>query len=185
MADARGIEKRRAPTRAAWGIAMLVTGDHVRNSAITTQIVRAARTCFAREVLEDVFAAMTEAGVRVVPAHRSAHHGQGERQHGARARAAEDASGDRHRPSGVDHVVDEQHRAWRNYELRLADRAPHGREPLGRVGVHGGPHFAVPPGPVLLVDDVIDTGWTMTVAARILRRAGAGAVLPFALAAVG
>jgi ATP-dependent DNA helicase RecQ len=38
---------------------------------------------------------------------------------------------------------------------------------------------------VLLVDDVIDTGWTMTVAARILRRAGASAVLPFALAAVG
>ena len=43
----------------------------------------------------------------------------------------------------------------------------------------------LPPGPVLLVDDVIDTGWTMTVAARILRRAGAGAVLPFALAAAG
>ncbi|GAA3560243.1 RecQ family ATP-dependent DNA helicase [Amycolatopsis ultiminotia] len=37
-------------------------------------------------------------------------------------------------------------------------------------------------GPVLLVDDVIDTGWTMTLAARLLRRAGADAVLPFALA---
>jgi ATP-dependent DNA helicase RecQ len=49
----------------------------------------------------------------------------------------------------------------------------------------GEPSFAVPPGPVLLVDDVIDTGWTVTVAARILRRAGAGAVLPFALAAAG
>jgi ATP-dependent DNA helicase RecQ len=49
----------------------------------------------------------------------------------------------------------------------------------------GEPQFAVPPGPVLLVDDVIDTGWTVTVAARVLRRAGAGAVLPFALAAVG
>jgi ATP-dependent DNA helicase RecQ len=49
----------------------------------------------------------------------------------------------------------------------------------------GEPQFAVPPGPVLLVDDVIDSGWTVTVAARILRRAGAGAVLPFALAAVG
>ena len=49
----------------------------------------------------------------------------------------------------------------------------------------GEPRFAVPPGPVLLVDDVIDTGWTVTVAARVLRRAGAGAVLPFALAAVG
>jgi ATP-dependent DNA helicase RecQ len=37
-------------------------------------------------------------------------------------------------------------------------------------------------GPVLLVDDLIVTGWTMTVAARLLRAAGAPAVLPFALA---
>jgi len=38
-------------------------------------------------------------------------------------------------------------------------------------------------GPVLLVDDLIGSGWTMTVAATLLRRAGAPAVLPFALAA--
>ncbi|WP_199434952.1 RecQ family ATP-dependent DNA helicase [Qaidamihabitans albus] len=37
-------------------------------------------------------------------------------------------------------------------------------------------------GPVLLVDDLVDTGWTMTLAARLLREAGAPAVLPFALA---
>jgi ATP-dependent DNA helicase RecQ len=36
-------------------------------------------------------------------------------------------------------------------------------------------------GPVLLVDDRIETGWTMTVAARLLREAGAPGVLPFAL----
>ncbi|MGP9539628.1 DEAD/DEAH box helicase [Brachybacterium sp. AOP43-C2-M15] len=36
--------------------------------------------------------------------------------------------------------------------------------------------------PILLVDDVIDTRWTMTIAARLLRRAGAGPVLPLALA---
>jgi ATP-dependent DNA helicase RecQ len=47
------------------------------------------------------------------------------------------------------------------------------------------PAFDVPAGPVLLVDDMIDTGWTMTVAARLLRRAGATAVLPFALAQAG
>jgi ATP-dependent DNA helicase RecQ len=51
--------------------------------------------------------------------------------------------------------------------------------------------FALPPevadalprlsGPVLLVDDVLDSGWTMTVAARQLRLAGAPAVLPFVL----
>ena len=39
-------------------------------------------------------------------------------------------------------------------------------------------------GPVLLVDDVVDTRWTMTVAGRQLRRAGVQ-VLPFALAVVG
>jgi len=37
-------------------------------------------------------------------------------------------------------------------------------------------------GPVLLVDDRIDTGWTMTMAAALLRHGGAPAVLPFALA---
>ena len=37
-------------------------------------------------------------------------------------------------------------------------------------------------GPVLVVDDRIETGWTMTVTARLLRQAGAPAVLPFALA---
>jgi ATP-dependent DNA helicase RecQ len=36
--------------------------------------------------------------------------------------------------------------------------------------------------PVLLVDDRIETGWTMTVAAMVLRDCGASAVLPFALA---
>lgn len=38
-------------------------------------------------------------------------------------------------------------------------------------------------GPVLLVDDVTDTGWTLTLAARMLRAAGAPQVLPLALAA--
>ena len=39
------------------------------------------------------------------------------------------------------------------------------------------------PGPVLLVDDVADSRWTLTVAAGLLREAGAPAVLPFVLAA--
>ncbi len=47
------------------------------------------------------------------------------------------------------------------------------------------PAFPLPAGPVLLVDDVIDTGWTMTVAARLLRRGGVSGVLPFALARAG
>jgi len=36
----------------------------------------------------------------------------------------------------------------------------------------------VPDGPVLLVDDVLRTGWTATVAAALLADAGAAAVLP-------
>jgi ATP-dependent DNA helicase RecQ len=37
-------------------------------------------------------------------------------------------------------------------------------------------------GPVLLVDDLADSRWTVTVAGRALRLAGAGPVLPFVLA---
>ena len=52
--------------------------------------------------------------------------------------------------------------------------------------------FVVPPelaaalagldGPVLLVDDLVDSRWTLTVAGAALRQAGAPGVLPFALA---
>ena len=40
----------------------------------------------------------------------------------------------------------------------------------------------IPKGPVLLVDDVFDSGWTMTIIAALLRRAGSGPVWPIALA---
>lgn len=40
-------------------------------------------------------------------------------------------------------------------------------------------------GPVLLVDDSTETGWTLAVAARLLRRAGAQGVLPLVLAVQG
>jgi ATP-dependent DNA helicase RecQ len=52
----------------------------------------------------------------------------------------------------------------------------------GRFSAAG---LGVPPGPVLLVDDRVDSGWTLTVAARELRRAGATGVLPLALALRG
>jgi ATP-dependent DNA helicase RecQ len=38
------------------------------------------------------------------------------------------------------------------------------------------------PDPVLLIDDVVDSGWTMTIVAALLRRAGSGPVWPLALA---
>jgi ATP-dependent DNA helicase RecQ len=46
-------------------------------------------------------------------------------------------------------------------------------------------HLEVPPGGILLVDDQADSRWTLTVAARTLRQAGATAVLPFVLALRG
>ncbi|MDA4895383.1 DEAD/DEAH box helicase [Streptomyces sp. MS2A] len=49
----------------------------------------------------------------------------------------------------------------------------------------GADHLDVPAGPLLLVDDQVDSRWTLTVAAGVLRAAGASAVLPFALALRG
>nr|WP_167479135.1 DEAD/DEAH box helicase [Nocardia arthritidis] len=46
------------------------------------------------------------------------------------------------------------------------------------------PDLTTVDGPILLVDSRTDTGWTLTLAAHTLRRAGATAVLPFALASV-
>jgi ATP-dependent DNA helicase RecQ len=65
-----------------------------------------------------------------------------------------------------------------NSAFRLAavwDRIVVGPELRDRLAEAGG-------APVLLVDDLADSRWTMTVAGRELRRAGAAAVLPFALA---
>lgn len=45
--------------------------------------------------------------------------------------------------------------------------------------------LACSPGPLLLVDDYTDSGWTLAVAARLLRRAGSEGVLPLVLAAAG
>ena len=47
------------------------------------------------------------------------------------------------------------------------------------------PGVPLPAGPILLVDDFADSGWTMTLAARALRRGGADAVLPLVLALSG
>jgi ATP-dependent DNA helicase RecQ len=40
----------------------------------------------------------------------------------------------------------------------------------------------MPTGSVLLVDDIIDSGWTVTVLAALLRQQGSGEVFPLALA---
>lgn len=41
------------------------------------------------------------------------------------------------------------------------------------------------PGPVLLVDDMVDSGWTFTIATSLLKERGCGTVFPFALADTG
>lgn len=57
---------------------------------------------------------------------------------------------------------------------------------VAAVRRRGGLDAEVPAGAtVLLVDDQVSTGWTLTVAATAIRAAGAGAVLPLALAAQG
>jgi len=41
---------------------------------------------------------------------------------------------------------------------------------------------SVPRSPVLLIDDILDSGWTLTMAGYLLRKNGSGIVLPFTLA---
>ena len=56
----------------------------------------------------------------------------------------------------------------RNVDGSLAVSAPH-----------------IPPTPVLLVDDIVGSRWTLTVAAWLLRKNGSGSVWPFALSTLG
>lgn len=44
---------------------------------------------------------------------------------------------------------------------------------------------SIPQGPCLLIDDMVDSRWTLTVAAWLLKEAGSGPVYPFALAQTG
>ena len=74
-------------------------------------------------------------------------------------------------------------------ERRTAGAPVQQRPAVGRAVAHPGrawmtwaPQLAGFGQPVLLVDDRIGTGWTMTVGAKLLRECDAPAVLPFALA---
>lgn len=63
----------------------------------------------------------------------------------------------------------------------MANSAQQARNVDGSLEVRGW----VRPDPVLLVDDLVDSRWTLTVAAWLLRSHGSGAVWPLALAQVG
>ena len=65
-------------------------------------------------------------------------------------------------------------------QKEMANSAYQARNVWGSLVVRGTP----PSGPVLLVDDIVDSRWTMTVAAYKLRSNGSGEVFPLALSLV-
>jgi ATP-dependent DNA helicase RecQ len=52
----------------------------------------------------------------------------------------------------------------------------------GSLALGAGP---IPRGPVLLVDDMVDSRWTLTVSAWLLRTGGSGEVWPVAISQAG
>ena len=64
----------------------------------------------------------------------------------------------------------------------MANSVQQARNVEGSLGIV---RDSVMPGPVLLVDDMVDSRWTFTVAAPLLRAAGCNAVFPYALADAG
>lgn len=64
-------------------------------------------------------------------------------------------------------------------QKRMQNSAQRLRNVHAKIRLRGG---EFPDGPVLLVDDIVDSGWTLTYAGWLLREAGVSAVIPFALA---
>lgn len=64
----------------------------------------------------------------------------------------------------------------------MANSTQQARNIDGSLALNGQP---IPPGPVLLVDDMVDSRWTLTVSAWLLRKSGSGAVWPMALSETG
>ena len=64
----------------------------------------------------------------------------------------------------------------------MANSTQQARNIDGSLNLNGQP---IPDGPVLLVDDMVDSRWTLTVSAWLLRNAGSGEVWPLALSETG
>ena len=64
----------------------------------------------------------------------------------------------------------------------MANSTQQARNIEGSLALNGQP---VPNGPVILVDDMVDSRWTLTVAAWLLRSSGSGEVWPLALSQTG
>jgi ATP-dependent DNA helicase RecQ len=63
-------------------------------------------------------------------------------------------------------------------QKEMENSAQQARNVVGAFAVVG----PLPDGPVLLVDDIVDSGWTLTAVGTMLRETGSGPVHPFALA---
>jgi ATP-dependent DNA helicase RecQ len=63
-------------------------------------------------------------------------------------------------------------------QKEMANSAQQARNVDGSLRIQG----TVPAGPALLVDDMVDSKWTLTVAAFLLTSNGSGPVFPLALA---
>jgi len=72
--------------------------------------------------------------------------------------------------------------ANRPEQKTMANSTQQARNIDGSLSINGQP---VPHGPVLLVDDMVDSRWTLTVAAWLLRKSGSGDVWPMALSQTG
>ena len=79
------------------------------------------------------------------------------------------------------HMVIEKTDA-RPEQKTMANSTQQARNIDGSLALNGQP---IPPGPALLVDDMVDSRWTLTVAAWLLRKSGSGAVWPMALSQTG
>ncbi len=64
----------------------------------------------------------------------------------------------------------------------MANSTQQARNIDGSLALNGHP---VPHGPVILVDDMVDSRWTLTIAAWLLRKSGSGEVWPMALSQTG
>lgn len=64
----------------------------------------------------------------------------------------------------------------------MANSTQQARNIDGSLALNGQPIF---PGPVLLIDDMVDSRWTLTVSAWLLRKNGSGPVWPMALSQTG
>ena len=64
----------------------------------------------------------------------------------------------------------------------MANSTQQARNIDGSLALSGQP---VPTGPVILVDDMVDSRWTLTVSAWLLRKNGSGDVFPMALSQTG